>query len=725
MRPTLRLVFGLSLLGLLLGLALLFYLVLHGSEQTTLKSSERYRELASRYVAQLVTSYLDEAPMAVTHFEQQVKYGLIDTQIFESVEEGLLSLFLANANISEGTLTFAKSAGVDRDGNIITKQATSGQVTVLRSAPGEFVSKRTWFDGKQFVSQSNVLMQLQQTHAIVPGLPVPSVDPTAHPTFQTTAGSANYDSTSSDPAIKHGLAIWTDLHWSQVDDMLPEAQRRVEVSVQKVVEDANGRFAGVLRVGLIKSQIDRAVQQHITGQGENDPHLIFLCDSHGRLITGFGNGGHVIVSGDDLRIAEADVPDMVKMALREPELKKVDETRDWATNSFRLGNKLYLCTFLYLPGTQDWIVGIVVPRDFYLGSLLDIFRFVLVTSLALIVVIIVAGLLISRSVVRSQSLILSETSRMKEFDFSPSDNRSYFRDITDVLVGLERAKTAMRAMSKYVPINLVRQLYRNAEEPVLGGESCELSVLFTDIKNFTALAETMTPDELAEVLGRYLKVMAEAIQMYNGTIDKYIGDAVMAFWNAPEPVAGHEILACRAALHCADGLQKLYDSAGWGTAPRFETRFGLHRCIASVGHFGSPDRFNYTAIGDGINLASRLEGLNKYHGTRLIASEAIYAAAKDSFVFRLLDRVAVKGRMEGIVIYELVGERTDGKPRPEFLDRYEAAFKSYQNADFDAALRILDGQYSDPPSHVLASRCREFLSNPPKDWTGVHESKSK
>ena len=263
----------------------------------------------------------------------------------------------------------------------------------------------------------------------------------------------------------------------------------------------------------------------------------------------------MIVSGDDLRIAKADVPDMVKMALKEPELKKLDESRDWATSSFRLGNQLYLCTFLYLPGRQDWIVGIVVPRDFYLGSLLDILRFVLVTSLALIVVIIVAGLMISGSVVRSQSLILRETSRMKEFDFSPSDHRSYFRDITDVLVGLERAKTAMRAMSKYVPINLVRQLYRKAEEPVLGGESCELSVLFTDIKDFTAFAETMTPDELAEVLGRYLKVMAEAIQTANGTIDKYIGDAVMAFWNAPEPVAGHEILACRAAFHCVDGCK--------------------------------------------------------------------------------------------------------------------------------------------------------------------------
>jgi adenylate cyclase len=133
----------------------------------------------------------------------------------------------------------------------------------------------------------------------------------------------------------------------------------------------------------------------------------------------------------------------------------------------------------------------------------------------------------------------------------------------------------------------------------------------------------------------------------------------------------------------------------------------------------------YSSKASGINLTSRLEGLNKHYGTRLIASETIYAAAKDSFEFQLLDRVAVKGRMEGIVIYELVGERTDGKPRPEFLDRYEAAFTSYHNGDFDAALRILGGQYSDPASHVLGSRCREFLSNSPKDWTGVHGFKSK
>jgi adenylate cyclase len=424
-------------------------------------------------------------------------------------------------------------------------------------------------------------------------------------------------------------------------------------------------------------------------------------------------------------VARADVPPVAARALQEPALKELDRDRPLAATSFQLDGKVYLCTFRYLPRTQDWIVAIVVPSDFYLGPLRQISRQVLGASLGLSLVIILVGFLIIRSVVRSHSLILGETARMKEFEFSPADNFSCLRDIEEVLGGLEKAKTAMRAMSKYVPVNLVRQLYHKGEEPVLGGKSCELSVLFTDIKDFTSCAEKMSPDDLAETLGRYLHVMAETIQGEQGTIDKYIGDAVMTFWNAPETVPGHEILACRAALRCREALQKLYDSSGWGSAPRFETRFGLHRCAALVGHFGAPDRLNYTAIGDGINLASRLEGLNKYYGTHLIVSENLQAAAKDGFEFRRLDRVAVKGKTEGLVIYELLSERMEGKPRPALVDRYEESLALFQRGDFAGAMKLLEAQNEDAPSRVLAGRCREFLAHPPSGWTGINVFDSK
>ncbi len=715
MRPTLNRVFAFSLLALITVLSLLFYQVMKGWEQTILQSSERYRDLASREVAQRVTTYLNEAPLAVAQFEQGIRYGLIDAQETESVNQGLLALLVANENISEATFTYAHRKGSNQDGSLVIDRASAGQVAVLRSTkPGEFVSRRTWFNGAQFVSQTASLTPQASTGTRSVAPVVPSADPTAHPTFQTPANRF------------YGQLISTDLHWSQLDELLPEAKRRVELSVQKTIEDSPGHFAGVLRVGLLKSKIDGAVRQHITGQAEGDPHLIFLCDKQGRLITGWGDRDHVTVSGDDLRIAPGDVPPMVATALQQPALKDVDATRPDLATWFQLGSQVYLCTFRYLPGTQDWIIGIVVPRDFYLGTLLQVRRQVLWGSLALIIVIILAGGLIIRSVVRSHSLILKETARMNNFEFSSAVHSSYLRDIEEVLTGLEKAKTAMRAMSKYVPINLVRQLYHKGEEPVLGGKSCELSVLFTDIKDFTAFSESMTPDRLAEVLGRYLQVMAEVIQSEKGTIDKYIGDAVMTFWNAPEPVAGHEIPACRAALECLAALEKLYDSPDWGQAPRFETRFGLHRCTASVGHFGAPDRLNYTAIGDGINLASRLEGLNKYYGTHIIASESIYAAAREVFEFRLLDRVAVKGKTEGIVVYELLAEPVAGEPRPAGVDRYERAFESYQQGDFAAALQLLEGQDDDPPSNALASRCRELISHPPPStWNGIHIFESK
>jgi len=512
-----------------------------------------------------------------------------------------------------------------------------------------------------------------------------------------------------------------------LDESLPEGQRRVEVSVQQAIENSRSQFAGVLRVGLLKERLDRVVQLHVVNANERDPHLIFLCDNQGRLVTAVGTSDRVAESNDDLRIVSSDLPPQIAAALKQPSLKGIDREHPVSATSFLSGSNIYLCTFRALPKTQDWIVGIVVPRDYYLGALLQIRRRVLWAALGVICAIIVVGGLIVHSVSRAHSLIVRESNRMNAFEFSSLENTSWLRDIGDVLKGLEKAKAAMRAMGKYVPVDLVRRLYHDSKEPALGGESVDLSVLFTDIKEFTPFAEQTATDKLAEILGRYLQVMATVIQSEKGTIDKYIGDAVMAFWNAPEPVGNHSILACRAALKCRSELRTLYDSPAWKGAPHFETRFGLHRCLASVGHFGAPDRFNYTAIGDGINLASRLEALNSPYGTTIITSESIYSSAKERFEFRLLDRVAVKGKVQGIAIYELLAERTQDSLRPPHILRYEQAFGAYQRRDFQTAIRLLlDAESQDQPSRVLAERCRYLFNHPPPpDWDGTYVFASK
>jgi adenylate cyclase len=710
LRPTLKHVFSLSLLGLLLSLALLFYLVLNGSERTVLQSAERFRDSASREVIKSVTTYLNEAPLAVAYFEKQVGYGLIDPRTPDSIQSGLLSLLLANDDLSEVSLTYAESTGFGTNGDIQLTPASAGQVMVVRAATDrQFILRRTRFDGTRFVSESHILQGQAQDETLPFEREDPAIDPTTHPTFQTPARKRFY-----------GELLWTDLHWSQIDEKLPADRRRVEVSVQKAIEDSHAKFAGVLRVGLLKDRIDRTVQLHIADPGGRDPHLIFLCDSDGRLITGFGENDRVAESGDDLRIVGSNAPPVVIAALQQPTLKGIDRDLPVSATSFLWGGTTYLCTFRALPDTQDWIVGIVVPRDYYLGELLRTRRRVLGTSLVLIGAIVIVSILIVRGVTRAHSLIVAESVRMNEFEFSPSESSSWLHDVGDVLRGLEKAKAAMRAMGKYVPVDLVRRLYHECKEPVLGGESVELSVMFTDIKGFTPFAEQTAPDKLAEILGCYLDVMATVIQGEKGTIDKYIGDAVMAFWNAPEIVENHSILACRAALKCRVELQALYDSPPWEGAPHFETRFGLHRCVASVGHFGAPNRFNYTAIGDGINLASRLETLNNRYGTTIIASENIHAAVKEGFEFRLLDRVAVKGKIQEVTIYELVAERRGAGQRAVHIVRYEKAFEAYLRRDFRAALALLEMQPQDRPSVVLAERCQELLKNPPSsDWNGV------
>jgi adenylate cyclase len=371
------------------------------------------------------------------------------------------------------------------------------------------------------------------------------------------------------------------------------------------------------------------------------------------------------------------------------------------------------------------VVGIVAPEDHYLGRLRDIRQGLLRTSVAVMAISLLLGALVVQGVRRGLGQIVEATARLRNFDFAATPARSPFHDVQEVMGGVELAKTAMRAMGKYVPVDLVRHLYQTRREPVLGGELIEVSLMFSDIKDFTGLAETLSPDELARTLGRYLEVMTAAIQAQQGIIDKYIGDAIMAVWNAPRPCRDHAGQACRAALACVEASRSLYASAAWGRPP-LTTRFGLHRGEAMVGHFGAPDRMSYTALGDAVNLASRLEGLNKEYGTTIIVSEAVRAAAGNGFEFRLLDRVAVKGKARGVRVYELRGEAGSPDPGLDAARAYERAFEAFSRREFASALGILEALAQDPPSVTLAARCRTFIEDPPPPgWDGTYVASAK
>jgi len=449
-----------------------------------------------------------------------------------------------------------------------------------------------------------------------------------------------------------------------------------------------------------------------------------------RLVARIGPSDRIEAVGDDLRIAPDHPPAEIAALLRSPLVHGLDPDHPNRGGALWVNGERYLATLRELSvaegGTVGWLVAVLVPEAHYTAELRRferLFALVLGGTLAAVVLI---GVLTLRVVQKGLNQAVKTTQRMRRFDFEPEATRSRVRDIDDVMLGLERAKTVVRAMGKYLPLDVVRQLYERNEEPQLGGELRTVSLMFTDIEGFTTLAEHLPPDELARRLGDYLEAMTSSVVAAEGTIDKYIGDAVMAFWNAPVALDHHAERACEAVLACKAATAALYASQAWSGLPALVTRFGLHSAEVMIGHFGARSRFNYTALGDGVNLAARLEPLCKQYGVTVLVSQAIAEAAREKFVFRRVDRVAVKGKAQAIDVHELLGRRGEPIANLPQAARYETAFEAYLARDFAAAAEILADAEDDPPSAVLHERCQALHgAPPPDDWGGVHVARTK
>ncbi|MBP5470942.1 MAG: adenylate/guanylate cyclase domain-containing protein, partial [Candidatus Riflebacteria bacterium] len=219
---------------------------------------------------------------------------------------------------------------------------------------------------------------------------------------------------------------------------------------------------------------------------------------------------------------------------------------------------------------------------------------------------------------------------------------------------------------------------------------------------------------------------ATIIHKHNGTIDKYIGDSVMAFWGAPQPNEKQAYDACIAALEIEKSLDKL--NSKWISEGKkaFYTRIGINTGVSLVGNFGSSERFNYTAIGDCVNLANRLEGLNKVYGSRIIVSESTEKEAGDSLIFRVLDIVAVKGRQQSVTVYQLLGTVSDNRSR--ILLRLSAlserALVHYLSSEWKEAEAkyetILEHYPEDKTAKMFIDRCKTLMENPQANWDGVY-----
>ena len=304
-----------------------------------------------------------------------------------------------------------------------------------------------------------------------------------------------------------------------------------------------------------------------------------------------------------------------------------------------------------------------------------------------------------------------------------------------VLIEEKEKRRVRSTFGQFVSPEVVRRLL--VDPHLVEPRKTEVTVMFSDIRGFTTISENLDAQELALLLNEYLSDMTRILFQHQGTLDKYIGDAVMAFWGAPYEELGHAKRACDTALDMMSHVRRLQEKWEAEGKPKLDIGIGLNTGVASVGTMGSSSRYGYTALGDTVNLSSRLEGMNKEYGTHILVSQTCYEPAKDAgFVFRELDLIRVKGKHQPVTIYELLGRESElsgnglGGQLRERLERFAEARTLYRARRWEEAQgafeRILSRWPDDGPSRAYWKRCQEYLFNEPASgWDGVFTMTSK
>jgi adenylate cyclase len=376
------------------------------------------------------------------------------------------------------------------------------------------------------------------------------------------------------------------------------------------------------------------------------------------------------------------------------------------------------------PGFASVAVFAADEQEFF-GSVKSNARSTALLGLAALVSAAIISFLLAARLARPLALISEDLEKVARFDLQKiRHSTSFVREISSVTESVEGMKAGLRSFGRYVPTALVRNLLSQGQDAEIGAVERQLTIVFADIAGFTSLSEKLTPTQTVQEMSEFFQLATEVIENREGTLDKFLGDGLLAFFNAPLDVSDHAVKACFAALEIRDRLAAAEPGRAAHHRPLLRARFGLNTGDVLVGNIGTEERFAYTVIGDNANLASRLEGLNKQYGTTILASDAVRRATNETFVWRQIDRVAVVGRAEPTIVHELLG--TPATVSPDIIglrNDYEAAMAPYYAGHFEDALnrfnRIGAACPDDRPTRALAHRCAALVKEPPAHWDGV------
>lgn len=569
-----------------------------------------------------------------------------------------------------------------------------GAFTVARREGGGIIVERRWFEGATHRRLMDAVAPDGSWH-LAPAPPM-DYDPRQRPWYQAATSARDY--------------AWTTPY-------LFAASGEPGMTAALPVYDRTGTLEGVFGVDLRLGELSRFMR-HLP---EHHVGRVYILD-----------GGAVL--------AEPDPVDYVAGAGTLATLPQASHSRDaWlraaaatpaTSDTLRIDGETYLEQDLpfEVGGDLKLTAVVVVPQSDVLADFpRQMAATVGICVLALLAAF-VLGSFLSARMARPLHRFADDMQQVGQFRLDmPPAPRSRIAEVDVMGQELERMKAGLRSFERYMPSDLVRMLIRNNQEARLGGVTARLTLFFADIRGFTTISEKYPPRTLVEGLAVYLDQMESVVRSHDGIVDKYIGDAVMAFWNAPiHPVEAMERLAIEAAL---DYLR--LDRARQDESPRFEACIGIHTGDALVGNVGSAQRLSYTALGDTVNVASRLEGLNRMYGTRILVSGATLEPVQGLFECRPIDSVAVKGRSQPLQIHEVLARRGElTPPWEQALPLYRQALDTYRMMRFqealDAFLAVLAVVPEDGPSRLFVERCREYLAAPPpSDWNGVYVAHSK
>ncbi|MCB8822792.1 adenylate/guanylate cyclase domain-containing protein [Microvirga rosea] len=373
-------------------------------------------------------------------------------------------------------------------------------------------------------------------------------------------------------------------------------------------------------------------------------------------------------------------------------------------------------------GFDNLMIGIAVPYETMMGPAEQIrYALLLVSAISVIVALLIV-LLASRRLALPLRTATDDIRRIMKFEFGHARRSpSHIAEMLELSRAIDTLELALSNFMRYVPTALVRGIIGRRFSSELGGVRQPITVLFSDVAGFTTMAEALDPEQVMSKTSRYFSEIGSELVRSGATIDKYIGDSIMAFWNAPDTREDHVALACLGALRASRHLDRLNEEfLGEGGAP-MRTRFGLHTGEAVVGNVGSIDRMNYTALGHTVNMASRFEKLNKRYGTTILVSEDVRNAAGEGFLFRFVDKAIPEGAHAEIAVYELLGADLPDEPslaaaqeRLDSLPAWNEALVFCESENWDKAAEILEELVAKLPNDLLfkvqLQRCRAHLA---------------